>query len=151
MANLMLQRVIDAGREIRLLNHGNPVEMVCLNRPDGFLNMVTYTLPDNKGGVQFRIYTRLGGLGVVWPKLSVSVWPIPLFQEKVLPGELLYNGLLQQDGFLDPPTNIIPFEGMIISTHPPNRSIHTIQLSLVGDDNIYAGVRLLLNKIAFAE
>ena len=125
--------------------------MVCLNRPTGFISMVTYTLPDNKGGVQFRIYTRLGGLGVVWPKLSVSVWPIPLFQEKVLPGELLYNGLLQQDGFLDPPTNIIPFEGMIISTHPPNRSIHTIQLSLVGDDNIYAGVRLLLNKIAFAE
>jgi hypothetical protein len=146
ITNPILKRVIDVGKVIRLQNPGNPVKMDCIHRPDGVHNMVTYTLPDNKGGVEFMIY----GPGVIWEHLVVTVWPIPLFQEKVLPGELLFSGMMKSDGFLDPPTNIIPFDLMEISTRRPDRSIHTIRFELTGNDNIDAGVRLLLTKFAFA-
>jgi hypothetical protein len=146
ITNPILKRVIDVGKVIRLQNPGNPVKMDCIHRPDGYLSTVTYTLPDNKGGVEFMIYGR----GVIWENLVVKVWPIPLFQEKVLPGELLFSGMMKSDGFLDPPTNIIPFDLMQIRTRRPDRSIHTIRFELIGNVAIDAGVRLLLTKFAFA-
>ena len=144
--NPMLQRVIDAGREIRLLNRCNPVTMVCYNYPSGQTSTVTYKLPDDKGGVHFRI----GGREVI-PTLEVRVWPTTLFQEKVLPGELLFSGLRHETGFLDPPRDIIRFQDMVLATHMGMEKVSTVHFSLTGDDNIYAGVRLILNKIAFAD
>jgi hypothetical protein len=144
--NQTLAMVIEAGREIRQLHPRNPVEMTCLNSPYGQISTVTYKLPDNKGGVHFRIGGRQ-----VNPTLQVRVWPTTLFQEKVLPGELLFRGLMRETGFLDPPVDIIRFQEMTLAMHMGRDNVCTIHFYLVGDDNMYAGVRLVLNKIAFAD
>ena len=143
--NQTLAMVIEAGREIRQLHPRNPVEMTCLNSPYGQTSTVTYKLPDNKGGVIFNIGGREGN-----PALQVRVWPTTLLQEKVLPGELLFRGLMREPGFLDPPVDIISFQEMELCMLL-RENISTIRFYLVGDDNMYAGVRLVLNKIAFAD
>ena len=145
--NQTLAIVIDAGREIRLLNPGNPVVMTCFNRPEGYLSTVKYTLPDNKGGIQFRVYVPSS----TEYTLSVHAWPAHRFHQKVLPGEPLFHGPIQEEGFLDPPMNTIPFEVMRLRSHLSEKNTPTIWFALTEAAVINAGVRLLLTKFAFSD
>ena len=140
--NPMLQRVLVAAREIRLLNPGNPVKMAFINAPEDRLSMVEYTLPDNKGGIKFSCNTYA---------LSIQAWPASRFHQKVLPGDLLFHGLIETEGFLDPPMNTIPFRDMLLRAHLYEENTPTIWFPLTEDTHIDAGVRLLLTKFAFSD
>ena len=81
--------------------------------------------------------------------VMITVYPPAMFQERFLPGDLCFNALANHSGFLDHPTNSIPFANFELISKFETLSVIRFQLS--GVDNVAAGTRLLLNKLVFTQ
>ena len=138
-----MREVMTACQEVRLLHPASPARLESdISRPLRRLASLQYTLQNGAGFLKFFSYYHDPDC------IIVTVWPMSLFQQRVLPGDLCFTSLNSTHGFLDPPRNSIYFDNFQMvrnNTHPTP----VARLTLTGAERCAAGARLLLNKIVF--
>lgn len=128
-------------QEVRKLHPSCPATLSAKYKANGNLRLLKYVLGDGSGSLEFTSYTE-------WENsIEVTVTPITLFQDRVLTGDAYTTALDETKGFLDPPTNSIPFSDCMLIDWTENRQ--AVNLWLNGLEDVDAGVRFLLNRVVF--
>ncbi len=139
-----MREVFTACQEIRRLHPANPATLDCgISHPSGRLCDLWYILENNAGYARFCSNYHTPDM------VTVSMWPVSLFQERLLPGDTFFTTLYNGMGFLDPPTNSIQIPGFeLVMRDEPTP---WVRFNLIGVEACAAGARLILTKFVFVD